>query len=337
VPIDQIELDRHNPRIRKYVEMYDGVITEDRLRLALLAESADEAHGTTTTVGKLKASIQTNGTIVQPIIVNKTDDGRLVCIEGNTRVKLYEEFRAQDPADNRWHTIPAIVYSNLGQADIDAIRLQVHLVGPRPWEPYSKAKFLAQLRNEQHLQFSEIVDFAGGQQREVEQQIRAYEEMEQYYRAVIPDDGSFDTKRFSGFVELQAPDIKRAIAEAGFDLYDFARWLHEKRLKRLEDIRLLPRILKHPEAKKAFLKEGSDSRKALEQLQRPDISKSLLDADISQLVRALSTKIQDITLRDLQALRGDDSTAELLEARDAIKFLLDVVRNPAIMDTDPDG
>lgn len=54
--------------------------------------------------------------------------------------------------------------------------------------------------------------------------INAYSEMETYYRPIIPDDGSFDTTRFSGFVELQKPGIKEAIAKAGFDVTHFSRW-----------------------------------------------------------------------------------------------------------------
>ncbi len=332
VPIDLIELDRTNPRISKWVEMYGGDITDDRLRLALLAESADERDGNTTTVGKLKQSIQTNGGVVQPVILNRLSDGRLVCVEGNTRVKLYQEFREHSPDDARWQKILSIVHSGLTRAQIDAIRLQVHLVGPRQWDPYSKAKYLARLRNEEHLPFSEIVDYCGGRQKEIEEQIVAYEEMEKYYRAVIPDDGAFETKRFSGFVELQAYGIKTAIADAGFGLLDFATWVHTKQFNRLEDIRQLPRILKHPEARKAFLKDGS--RKALEQLQRPDVSKTLMEADVLQLARALNARVQDVSVKELLSLRDDEAMNELLDARDSIKFLLKLLNSQDLVSAD---
>jgi hypothetical protein len=71
--------------------------------------------------------------------------------------------------------------------------LQVHLVGTRPWDPYSKAKYLHHLRTQALLPFSQIVDFCGGRQKDVLESINAYSDMEKYYRPVVPDDGSFDT------------------------------------------------------------------------------------------------------------------------------------------------
>ena len=73
-----------------------------------------------------------------------------------------------------------MVYDNLSQAEIDAIRLQAHLVGPRDWDPYSKAKYLDHLRNAKHLTLDQIVDFCGGRKREVLDYISGYTEMEKY-------------------------------------------------------------------------------------------------------------------------------------------------------------
>ena len=98
-------------------------------------------------------------------------------------------------------------------------------MGPRPWDPYSKAKYLYELRTQEHLPFATIVDYCGGRQTEVVEHINAYSDMEQHYRPVLGDDGAFDTTRFSGFVELQKPGIKQAITATGFDLSDFARWI----------------------------------------------------------------------------------------------------------------
>ena len=69
--------------------------------------------------------------------------------------------------------------------------------------------------------------------------------MEQYYRPVVGDDGTFDTTRFSGFVELQKPGIKQAITATGFTLTDFAKWIHDNTLYPLQKVRLLPRILRN--------------------------------------------------------------------------------------------
>ena len=128
-------------------------------------------------------------------------------IEGNTRTLIYKQLSEQGVAGD-WDHIPAMVHSGLSEGEKDAIRLQAHLVGPRPWDPYSKAKYLSYLRNSQHLPLSEVVDFCGGKQREVLDYIDAYDDMEKYYRGALESDQDFDPTRFSAFVELQKPGIK---------------------------------------------------------------------------------------------------------------------------------
>jgi hypothetical protein len=131
----------------------------------------------------------------------------VTCIEGNTRLAIYKSF-AEDKVNGSWDSIPAVVYESLAEEDIDAIRLQTHLVGPRPWDPYSKAKYLHYLRNREHMPFSMLVDYCGGSQKMVKESIDAFTEMEKYYRPLLQDKSEFDPRRFSGFVELQKPGVK---------------------------------------------------------------------------------------------------------------------------------
>ena len=321
VPIMDIELDVENPRIRKWLEMYPDP-TPDQIYLALGSGSDDESESSTT-FEKLKQSIITNGGVILPVILNETSDGRIVCIEGNTRVAIYRDFLAQKRPGN-WDSIPALVHKNLDRGGIEAVRLQVHLVPPRGWEPYAKAKYLSHLRDHEHLPFSEIMDYAGGRQKEVYEAINAYADMEHYYRDVVPDDGSFDTKKFSGFVELQKPGIKEAILSANFTLHDFARWVFEEKVYPLNTVRMLPRILKNEEARKVFLKEGA--RKAAMVLEKPDLSKTLMDADVTQIARALNIKILKMPFAEMQSLRqdpGGDAAQELVQALENLQGLLE--------------
>ena len=274
VLVDDIELDRSNPRIRKFLEMYGDDPTTEQIYLALGVGGDDGNGGATpsTTYEKLKQSILTNGGVIQPVILNRREDGTLVCVEGNTRVALYRQFR-DDGVRGDWFHIPALVHEGIDEAAVDAIRLQVHLVGPRQWDPYSKAKYLYYLRTQEHLPFAAIVDYCGGQQREVEEIINAYSDMERYYRPLVEDDGSFDTTRFSGFVELQKPGVKRAIFEAEFDLSDFSEWISSRKLYPLNKVRVLTRILPNREARTIFLKDGI--KEAEKVLDRPGLDKTL--------------------------------------------------------------
>lgn len=327
VPVTDIELDRENPRIRKFLEMYGEDVTPEQIHLALGAGGDDTGAGGGTTFSKLRNSVLTNGGVIQPVLINRTADGRLVCIEGNTRVALYQEFLSEDIPGN-WSHIPALVHDDLDEASADAVRLQVHLVGPRPWDPYSKAKYLHHLRHREHMPFSEIIDYCGGNESELNRSISAYVEMEKYYREIIPEDGKFDTTRFSGFVELQRPGIKEAIYAAGYDLTDFAKWIHNEKLFPLWTVRRLPSILKNKQAKQAFLKH--DAKRALTHLETPDSHKALENASLLQLAQALTNTLQTFSFAEAQKLKDnptDEVAQALFEAREAIGELINFIES----------
>jgi len=326
VPVADIELDRTNPRIRKFLEMYSDPPTAEQIYLALGAAGDDESESSTS-FEKLRNSILTNGGIIHPVILNRRADGTLVCIEGNTRVALYKSFIEENVAGS-WTNIHALVHHEMDDSQADAIRLQVHLVGTRPWDPYSKAKYLHHLRTQELLPFARIVDFCGGRQKDVLESINAYSDMEKYYRPVVPDDGSFDTSRFSGFVELQKPGVKESIAKAGFTITDFARWIHEQKLYPLYTVRSLHRILAHPKAREIFLKR--DAKKAMEALDRPDLDKALGEANITQLAQALSRAIYALPWTEAERLRkdpGSEMAQNLNETLTALTGLLSNIAN----------
>jgi len=326
VPVAAIELDRANPRIRKFLEMYGDNITRDQICLALGAAGDDESESSTS-YDKLRNSILTNGGIIQPVILNRRADGTLLCVEGNTRVALYQSFVAEKVKGD-WTRIPALVCDDMSSVQVDAIRLQLHLVGTRPWDPYSKAKYLHYLRTQELLPFERIVEFSGGRKREVVESIAAFSDMEQYYRPVLPDDTAFDTRRFSGFVELQKPGIKEAILGAGFTLTNFAEWIHNEKLSPLQTIRSLPRILRNPKAREVFLKH--DAKAAAQVLERPDLSKALSEAGIGALAQALTQAIYALPWRDAERLRADPSSEtaqQLSEAMAALNELMGALRD----------
>lgn len=323
VPVEEIELDRSNPRIRKFLEIYADDPTPEQIFLALGAGQDDEGAGQNVpTFQKLKQSIITNGGIIQPVILNRRDDKTLVCIEGNTRVALYKDFLKRS-TPGAWSKIPAIIHDGIDDTAVHAIRLQAHLVGPRPWDPYSKAKYLHHLRHNELLPFAAIVDFCGGNQSEVATFIEAYIDMETHYRPLIDEDGEFDTTRFSGFVELQKPGVKGAITSTGHDLKDFATWIRDEKLFPLRMVRVLPRILRNLKVREIFLKNGA--RAAVAILDNPEIDKYLQDADLGVVARALTEKLELLTYNKFKALQADpagETVEALSEAHESLSKLL---------------
>jgi hypothetical protein len=256
--VDDVLLDVGNPRIARVLEKYGDTPNAEQINLALGGGSPSSLDGdkSGTTFQSLKESIRTNGGVINPIIVNLRPDGVLVVIEGNTRVAIYRDFKRQN-LQGDWSLIPALVHENLDLSEQDAIRLQAHLVGPRQWDPYSKAKYLNYLRNCEHLSLNKVIDFCGGRKQEVLSYIDAYNDMETYYRPILEDESDFDPTRFSAFVELQKQRVQQAIVNAGYDKKTFSRWVDERLIDPLATVRDLPRILDNKRSREKFLHEGA--------------------------------------------------------------------------------
>lgn len=300
VPVDKLTLDTKNPRIAKWVEMYGDNITSEDMSLALGAESGPSEESSTTFYS-LRESIKTNGGIIHPIIVNREPSGRLVVIEGNTRALIYREFLGQGIAGN-WATIPAMVYNALSEKDIDAIRLQAHLVGPRAWDSYSKAKYQDVLRNAEHLTLAQVVDFCGGRKKEVLDYVEAYHDMEAHYRPLLDSDDQFDATRFSAFVELQRSRVKESLLSTRFTKRDFATWVKDGLLMPLNTVRQLPRILGNSESREVFLRDGAQEAMKVSDVPAPD--DALRNASLEQLAREVIRRVFTMSYSDLQLLQA---------------------------------
>lgn len=320
LPIDELELDVNNPRIRKFVEHHGGPLEFETMLLALGAGTSDMDSGSTVTFQSLKQSIRAQGGIINPIIALKLGSGKYQVIEGNTRVAIYRSFR-DDGVNGSWNTIPAIVHDSLASVEIDAIRLQCHIVGPRPWDPYSKAKYLEHLLYKENIPITQIVELCGGRKKEITEYIEAYREMEKYYRPTLESDDAFDPTRFSAFVELQKPGIKEAIAEAGFNITSFSEWVRDRKIDPLNTVRAVPRILRNPQARARFLTVGA--REALKILDVPAPT-SLSNAPLEQLLRAVIDRLNMIPYPDVKAMKSDPGGQKaqlLLEANEVLADL----------------
>jgi len=298
------------------------MLNEEHMLLALGAGAEDE--GNTTALGsyaRLKHSIRASGGIIQSIIVKQVDDGRYLCIEGNTRVAIYRQLRSEDKASGQtgetWERIPALVSDEMDEDEAHKIRLQVHLVGNRPWDAYSKAKYLHELVEEYKMPIGELVSYCGGSRSDVLQSINAYLDMESHYRPVIEDiDEPFDPSRFSAFVELQKPGIKQALFQAGYSEKEFSQWVDARKLYPLSSVRRLPQILDNPDARRVFLREGA--RAAITTLDAPDLDTRLRESDISQLAKALQEKIGQLSYDDAERIASRPESEEYLDLQDLL-------------------
>ena len=322
LPIDQIELDKSNPRIANFLATHDAEdITSDLMAL-LLGTTSDACSS-------LRQSIEANHGIIHPIVVNKRADATYVVIEGNTRLQIYKDFRREKKPGN-WDTIRSIVYEDIDDEEMHKIRLQAHLVGPREWDPYSKAKYLNYLANVEHMPMASLISFCGGSSKasEIKNMIAAFNDMEKYYRPLCDDDTLFDIKKFHGFVELQRSPVIESLTYNGYTKIDFSQWMIDDKFSTLQDVRRIPDILKSKKSTEVFLKSDTASAKkilAVEELS----SDKLRDVPYELLAKELSKRMQNILLADIHHLRSDseytDKLNSLMNAYDDIKFVLDEV------------
>lgn len=324
LPIDQVELDLDNPRIKQWLEIYSGEITSENIALALSASGS----GSNSTYSSLKESIKVNGGIINPIIVNKYPDGRLVAIEGNTRLQIYKEFAISDP-NGPWKEIIAIVCDNLPVEQIHAIRLQTHLVGPREWDPFSKAKYLNQLSNIDHLPMNTIISFCGGKSSEINKLISAYTDMTHYYFDEVKKAGMDpDPREFSKFAELQNASVRDALLVHHYTKEDFAKWVVNGNIDNAQNVRKIPAILANPKAKEEFLKKNiSEAVKFLHVEEKAPVG--LSGFSMMELMKEVNSRLKDLPYKKAKALKEDpsceDERACIFDLQDELRELVEMI------------
>ncbi len=329
LPISQIQLDQDNPRIKHFLDIYGGNITAEAIALALSNSSNSDA--TTSFVG-LRDSIKASKGIIHPIVVSHEEDGRYIVIEGNTRLQIYKEFDNYEP-NSIWASIPAIVYEDLDDYEKHKIRLQSHLVGPREWDPYSKAKYLWELSEVEHLPLTQIVFLCGGRKSEIQKLIDAYVYMETKYRPIICGKGlEFNVRDFSKFVEYQNSNIKRSILQAGYEEDTFAEWVADDLIDVALKVRRIPDILKSPDARTKFLHSNlTEAEKVLNasELEHADLSKYPYHVLAQELYKKMV--MGEPTIPEIQELinnKTDDNNRKiyyLQGLKNQISLILDTI------------
>lgn len=211
-----------------------------------------------------------------------------------------------------------------------SIRLQAHLIGPREWDPYSKAMYLNYLANIEHMPMNTLISFCGGSSKasEIRNMIAAYNDMGKYYRPLCDDDSQFDIRKFHGFVELQNRNIMDALTAKGYDKTDFSQWMVDDRFSTLQDVRRLPDILKSKKATDVFLKTNTRDAKKILAVEEITVDK-LKGVPYELLAKELSNRMLDMKMREISHLR-DDSEYDakrnaLVQVYGDVKFILEEI------------
>lgn len=319
VPVDLIELDPENPRIRAAIER-QGIQnpSEEDLSFHLSAAVSglgSGGHG----YRRLRESIKAAGRAYQPVSLMRLNQpspkGRkYLCLDGNTRVAIYRELTEQGSPGN-WTTINAEIIEPNDEDDrvqsVEQIRMISHIVGAREWSPYRQAKYLYELRNKHLFSWPHIVGLCGGQvsRSTLTEDITAYEMMEDYRAQVSA--GSFNEHRFSAYREFVKYRVADVLENHDMGPDHFHNWVAQGVLTKDEQVRHLRSVLADAEAK-AVLCEGRPDglQEAIDHVQdkrradkrRAEHAEHLRDSTLLDLARALSNRVGATTITDISDL-----------------------------------
>ena len=317
VLVEEIELDKENPRIRAALER-QGIQNPSDEQLsfhlsAAVTSAGSGGHG----YRRLRESIKAAGRAYQPISLMRLDhsyslsERKYLCLDGNTRVAIYRELTAKGfPGD--WSTIVAEMIEPENEQDgrqaTEHIRMISHIVGAREWSPYRQAKYLHELRNKKCFSWEHIVALCGGQvmQSALAEDISAYELMEDY-RAQVPP-AAFNEHRFSAYRELVKINGIALLEQYDLGVPHFHKWVEKGVLTKDEQVRHLRSVLADGDARAIVCAEGpgglqeaidyvNDKRRA--DRRRAEHAEHLSESTLLDLARALSNRLGRTTLTEV--------------------------------------
>lgn len=187
-----------NPRLYSFVRADDTEPSQEDIEEALTKKE----H-----VRQLVKSIESNGGLIDPVIVRGDSN---VVIEGNSRLAAYRILAKKDAI--KWGRIKVKVLPNeIPESSVFALLGEYHIIGKTDWAPYEQAGFLHRRHENHKVGISTLASEIGLPARAVNHLIHVYQFM--------IDHKEKDVNRWSYYDEyLKSIKIKKARDKyPGFD------------------------------------------------------------------------------------------------------------------------
>tara|TARA_B100001989_G_scaffold243941_1_gene212153 strand:+ start:507 stop:1544 length:1038 start_codon:yes stop_codon:yes gene_type:complete len=327
-----VEPDPDNPRILESLKSLHIDASRENILMHLRTAPGGDGPG----ISELEKSIIATRGILDPIIVKPLGD-KYLCIEGNTRLAIYEKNFEREPNVDFWKKIPAVIYTDIDDPMLEMIRLGAHFVGKKEWSLYAKGAYISNMIQNEAKTFEDIVEIIGGTPSKLASLLESYNDFVKYYEPLFSGTneaggGVANEKDMSKFVNANTGSVRSALETFVGDPNDddahkkkFAEWVKLGKIESAaDDVRKIPIVLKNDEAREAFI---SDDRLKIKDVLRliprdPDNSSlKLSDADISQLADELKIKVNETTLDQLRNLDEEKLNSLLMLNLDLNQFL----------------
>lgn len=247
VPIENVELDNKNPRIRY------------RLQLERNGKSLEEVILAMPEVKALRKDIAKNEGLRERVILQQNGNGKFKAIEGNCRMVCVESLHKTDPKNPMWKKVPArILPKDVDPRQIAIMLVDFHVAGKISWKAHEKAGQVHHMANELGMHQEDIAAYLRTSKSTVNRLLAAYKLMVERFLKI--DEGKYERegeRKWSYFEEFfKQKDLRDLLQKDSEFGDDFCRWVGDGRLPEGADVRRLPTILKHPHAAKK-LREGA--------------------------------------------------------------------------------
>jgi hypothetical protein len=303
VPLDDIELDDDNPRLRHRYQ--NGQSAEDFIRAM-------------PDTPKLRKDIEQNHGLLEKPFLQPNGGGKKKVKEGNRRVVCMRDLRRKYPDDPTWQTLTARVLP----ADLDPRKLAIlladwHVAGKVDWDAHEKAGQVYHMNKSLGIPFDEILIHLHASKGTVNRWFKAYEFMFERYSTI--DGGKYAKDRegkWSYFDELyRSKELRQRLTDDAEFGDRFCRWVGDEvkwpdgsmkpRLPKGETVRRLPAIINSPAAYKAF--ESQPIEKAFAEAMRVvAAAEPETDSELFQLFAKVRKHCTDIaSVRDIMKIRTD--------------------------------
>lgn len=297
LPLNQVELDPLNPRIRFLVKRKFGARRASPEQILGLVK---EQPGYDT----LQKTIRKAGGIHDAVIIRF--DGSLV--EGNSRVAVYKTLHGGNKSDPRWQKIPVVrLAKNTPEHLIGLLMASYHVAGKSRWRAYAQADHLYQLREEHKLSIEQIADEAQMTPRLVQQYLDAYDYL---IKEVLPkvnggDPAEVLENKFSHALEFMKGKKLEKHRQDPAKREHVARLLVGDKIKGAQ-VRKLHKIFEDKKATKA-LKKGFEHAAEVLTVRNPLAGSTLL-----RKIDGLTNALNELKGKEVPKLFNNSKSRKLL-------------------------
>ncbi len=308
VPLDRLQLNPSNPRIRHRTPSSDQMEIEDWLW---------REEGTKSLYNEIKYS---GGLSEKPIV-----DAELIVVEGNRRIVCLRRLDDQakngeltDFSEERFETVQCLMLPpNTDPKDLDLLIARVHVSGKKEWTPLSQAEQIFDMVNKHNLPRREVASALSLSSQRIEVMFEAFKATLEYGN-IYPDDEGKWMHKFSYFYELFRRPSLKLWAKDGKNLAQFMELIsgEKPRLSVGSQVRDLGAIIADKKAYGRLLSDGFE--RAFDTIKA---KQSKIDRYSKTLVEASETLLE-MTRKPVRVSRSKSRKRVLSDIKQRVDYLL---------------